>query len=178
MMLMLALGSAPDQQLGVVDKANPVYATHSHILNRGRGCYGCRGCHGCYGCYGCYGCWGGCLGGCYGCWGGGCHGGYGYGGYRYGAYYGGFVQADAPATLVVNLPAEAKLTIQDQPTTSQSAQRTFVSPPLKQGESYTYTLKAEMNRDGKPMMLTKEVLVQAGRLSEVNFDVSESVARR
>jgi uncharacterized protein (TIGR03000 family) len=190
MMLMIALGNAPDPQLGVVEKANPVYATHNHTLNRGRGC-GCscggRGgrCHGCYGCYcsGCWcsGCWGGCWGGCYGGYGGwGCHGCYGgYGSYGYGGYgYGSFVQTDAPATLIVNLPPDAKLTIEDQPTRSQSAQRTFVSPPLKQGESYKYTLKAEINRDGKPMTMTKEVPVQAGRRAEVNFDFRESTARR
>ena len=57
--------------------------------------------------------------------------------------------APAPATLIVSLPADAKLTIDDSPTASTSAERTFVSPTLKPGQDYNYTLKAEMVRDAQ-----------------------------
>jgi uncharacterized protein (TIGR03000 family) len=78
--------------------------------------------------------------------------------------------AEAPARIVVNLPANAKLTVDDQATTSQSDQRTLISPSLKPGEEYHYTLKAEIQRDGKPMSETKRVVVQAGREVNVRFD--------
>jgi uncharacterized protein (TIGR03000 family) len=60
----------------------------------------------------------------------------------------------------------------------QSDRRTFISPALKQGASYTYTLKAEINRNGGPKIATKEVTVRAGGVTEVNFDFEESVTRR
>jgi uncharacterized protein (TIGR03000 family) len=78
--------------------------------------------------------------------------------------------AEAPATIIVNLPPDAKLTVDDLPTTSVSDRRTFISPPLKPGEEYNYTLKAEIQRNGKPMSATKQVVVQAGREANVRFD--------
>jgi uncharacterized protein (TIGR03000 family) len=144
-------------------------------FGRRGGCYGCWG--GCYG--GCYGCWGGCYGGCWGCYGGcyGCYGG------CYGCYGGGWgtpvmysmtvqsmpsasyaraTTASAPATLVVGLPADAKLTIDDVPTTSTSSSRQFVSPDLLPGKEYEYTLKGEIVRDGKKIVAIKQVTVRAG----------------
>ena len=77
---------------------------------------------------------------------------------------------DAPATIVVNLPLNAKLFVDDQPTTSQSGRRTFVSPPIPAGQKFQYTLKAEMERDGKPVTETKQVSVEAGKQTQVTFD--------
>ena len=200
LVLMMALGN-PATAPSIDVQPSPVvgsYAIHGHVAHRGRGCRGCNGCYGCWcsgcygcwcsGCYGCRGCWGcsGCYG-CRGCWGcHGCYGGYGgYGGYVYGSYapvgyyYGGYVaNTDTRATLVVRLPAEAKLTVDDQPTTSKSDRRTLISPPLFNGKEYYYTLKAEVIRDGKPISETRRVTVRAGRESEVKFDFNTSVAQR
>ena len=46
--------------------------------------------------------------------------------------------AAAPARLFVNLPADAKLTIDGEVTTSTSEERIFVSPELAPGKSYSY----------------------------------------
>ena len=94
----------------------------------------------------CHGGWGGCG---YGGWGWGGWGGCGYGGYYSGGYYGGdyycgsyatsnyyggaylaAAPAQASATLVVHLPADAVLTIDGKPTTSTSAQRSSSAHPL------------------------------------------------
>jgi uncharacterized protein (TIGR03000 family) len=168
----------------------------------GRGCYGCSGCYGRWG-GGCYGCFGGCYracGGCYGC-GGGCYG-CGCGGFSYGSPsgvrmgYGGYsgapgvymaqvpmspplaqpVPQAAPATVVVNLPADARLSVQGQPTRSNSSRRVFVSPPLEPGQSYSYTLKAQVVRDGQPLSVTREVAVRPGGRTEVNIDFPTATA--
>jgi uncharacterized protein (TIGR03000 family) len=158
------------------------------LFGGGHGCHGGRlfgGGHGCHGGGGCYG--GGCYGGgCYGggCYGGGCAGGYGCAG----GCAGGVVVPSgdkpkdmpkpgdkpkdkedearlAPATLIVSLPAEAKLTIDDATTTSTGAVRTFVSPNLNAGQEYHYTLKTEIA--GKPV--TKVITVRAGEETRVEM---------
>jgi uncharacterized protein (TIGR03000 family) len=79
--------------------------------------------------------------------------------------------ADAPATIVVRLPADAKLMIGGAPTSSTQDVRWFTSPPLQAGKDYQYTLKAEVMRDGKRVERTKEVTVRAGQPSQVTFDL-------
>ncbi|HTU23222.1 MAG TPA: TIGR03000 domain-containing protein [Gemmataceae bacterium] len=73
------------------------------------------------------------------------------------------------ATIVVHLPEDANLTIDGQPTQSRSSTRIFHSPPLEQGKTFTYTLRAEANRDGRFVSTKKTVDVRAGQRSEVTF---------
>lgn len=75
-----------------------------------------------------------------------------------------------PAKVLVSLPADATLTIDGHATTSTSAQRTFVSPELEAGKDFTYTLKAEMVREGKTVTESKTIVVRAGETTEVSFD--------
>ncbi len=158
---------------------------------------GCCGCYGGYAYGGCYGygyscgCYGGgyAYGGCMGYGYGGCMGmGHGYGG----CYGGGMMMpgtqpqpgageklktsptpkktgvfGPAPATIVVELAADAKLLIDNELTTSTGASRVFVSPDLNPGQEYHYTLKAELVRDGKPVRVEKVVAVKAGETTSV-----------
>jgi len=78
------------------------------------------------------------------------------------------------ATIVVSLPAEAKLTIDGNPTTSTSERRVFNSPPLTPGKTYHYTLKAEVAVAGKTEVITKVVDVQAGRETEAKLELPAS----
>jgi uncharacterized protein (TIGR03000 family) len=100
-----------------------------------------------------------------------------YGGY---GYYGGWcavpvmpatMQAAAatPARLVVQLPADAQLFVDEQSTTSRSAERAFVTPALEPGYVYTYTLRAEIVRDGQKYVETQKVAVTAGGVSQLAF---------
>jgi uncharacterized protein (TIGR03000 family) len=73
----------------------------------------------------------------------------------------------APATLIVNLPADAKLTVDGKITKSTSATRTFSSPPLELGRTYYYSLEAEVVRDGEPLRVHQEVAVQGGKETRV-----------
>jgi len=157
----------------------------------GYGCsgYGYGGCSGSYGCSG-YG-YGGCSGS-YGCSGyGGCYGGYGvsYSG------HGGHVQGTpmttegtaivgiittgtiqnaaapqaAPATLVVKLPENAKLTVAGETTSSKATVRTFQTPDLTPGNVYAYTFKAEFKKGGKEVSVTKRVTVEAGKTLDIDL---------
>jgi uncharacterized protein (TIGR03000 family) len=152
------------------------------------GCYGCYGCSGCYGCYGgCYGCYGGCYG-CYGCYGGcnGCYGCYGCAG-CYGCYGAVVVvpKVTPPpkekkkkektdldsetSTIVVHLPAEAKLFVDNVACPLTSDERSFRTPKLQPGRQYYYMLKAEVTRDGEPVVETKKIYVAAGKKVTVDF---------
>jgi uncharacterized protein (TIGR03000 family) len=160
-------------------------------------CYGCGGC--CGGCYGsCYGCCGGysscygCCGGCYGCCGG---------------CYGGGAQAQpekkddkkgdkkgnkkdkkgedesmarpTQATVVVELPADASMMIDNYVSDLTSEIRTFVTPELVPGQDYYYTIKAEVVRDGRKVSQSQKIFVRAGRTTRVEFgEMAESAARR
>jgi uncharacterized protein (TIGR03000 family) len=79
--------------------------------------------------------------------------------------------AAAPAYLNVSLPADAKLSIDNRATTSTSASRSFVTPDLPAGQSYIYTLKAEVVRDGKVETITKAVVVKSGQTTSVSLDL-------
>ncbi len=144
------------------------------------GCGGCgESCGGCGGGYsGCGGC-GSSYGGCGSCGGGycdaGCAGGYCYvdGGAGYTAIAAAPADTQA-ATLVVSLPAEAKLTVDDYATASTSGERTFTTPALKVGQEYHYTLTAVLNGQ----TVTKEVTVRGGETTRVNLDLPVSVAAR
>ena len=77
----------------------------------------------------------------------------------------------APATIVVTLPADAKLTIDGAATRSISNVRTFVTPTLDVGMEFSYTLKAEVVRDGQTFSTEQRVTVRAGAESKINISV-------
>jgi uncharacterized protein (TIGR03000 family) len=166
--------------------------------NGGYSCNGCRGGgHGCRGGglfsrrrNGCHGCNGGCNG--YGCNGGrvyhGCNGGHSCNGGQHQMVEpppdelkqkGDAPPDTAAAILDVTLPEDAALFINDQPTTSTSAQRRFISPPLPTGRNYQYTLRAEVVRDGQTRSTTQQVTVRAGQRHNVRLEIPQAdLARR
>jgi uncharacterized protein (TIGR03000 family) len=81
--------------------------------------------------------------------------------------------APAPATILVSLPADAKVMIDDQATRSTSAERRFVTPPLPAGKEFHYTLTAVVDRDGQPAKASQEVTVRAGQESRVALDLKD-----
>jgi uncharacterized protein (TIGR03000 family) len=148
------------------------------------GCYG--GCYGggwggyAYGVYGCYGCYGGWS--CYGS-------GYGGGGVYYGptvAPNGGTKEAPeklAPpskqdqssrAKVIIDVPAQAKLYIDDQPMSNKTGQRTFVTPPLERGQTYFYDVKIVLIVDGQEKVQTQRVVLRAGEVAAANFSSAPS----
>jgi uncharacterized protein (TIGR03000 family) len=76
----------------------------------------------------------------------------------------------APATIVVSLPADATLRVEDYLTVSKTATRVFVSPALDAGKEFHYTLTGELQRDGKPVVSTKRITVRAGEETRVALE--------
>jgi uncharacterized protein (TIGR03000 family) len=79
-------------------------------------------------------------------------------------------RAGSSATIVVRLPADAKLTVDGAATKSKSSRRVFATPALQTGQVYYYTLKATVVREGRPITAQRRVQVRAGRETPVKFD--------
>ena len=81
-------------------------------------------------------------------------------------------EVSAPATLIVSLPADARLTVDGQPTRSTSARRVFISPPLQRGQEYAYTLRAEVRgQDGQLVATEQRVTVRAGQETSITLQM-------
>lgn len=74
------------------------------------------------------------------------------------------------ATLVVNLPADARLFIDNEPTRTTSAARTFRTPDLLSGEVYGYELRAEVEVAGRTFTVTRRIRLKAGEEVRTTFD--------
>lgn len=79
------------------------------------------------------------------------------------------VEAAAPATIVVELPADATLKVDGEATLSTSTVRVLVSPELPAGKEFHYTLTAQVVREGKPVQVEQLVTVRAGEESRVSL---------
>lgn len=82
--------------------------------------------------------------------------------------------AEAPvatdvARITVRLPADARLFIDHVECPLTSPVRAFNTPKLEPNQAYTYTLRAELTRDGETVRERQAVLVSAGRQVEVDF---------
>jgi uncharacterized protein (TIGR03000 family) len=75
------------------------------------------------------------------------------------------------ALVFVELPSDATLTVDGTATTSTSSNRVFVTPALEAGRTYTYTLTAQVMRDGSLQTVTREVPVRAGEETRVRLDM-------
>jgi uncharacterized protein (TIGR03000 family) len=74
------------------------------------------------------------------------------------------------AKLILDVPANAKLFVDDLPMTGKEVTRQFATPVLEPGQTYYYTVRVEFNRDGKPVSETRRVLVRAGELVRESFN--------
>jgi uncharacterized protein (TIGR03000 family) len=81
------------------------------------------------------------------------------------------LSAGAPevAKVTVRLPAEAKLYVDDVLCPLPSSVRTFETPKLEQGRQYYYTVRAEVVRDGRTETESRRVVVEAGKVTTVEF---------
>jgi uncharacterized protein (TIGR03000 family) len=82
------------------------------------------------------------------------------------------------ATIVVTLPADAKLTIDGHPTTLSTETRRFVTPRLKVTSNYQCVLQAEIVRDGVRRIVTRTVPVRANEEIHVALDFTSAVAMK
>jgi uncharacterized protein (TIGR03000 family) len=75
----------------------------------------------------------------------------------------------ARATVVVRLPADARLFADAKPLALTGPERKFVTPELPTGPEFTYRFRIEYDRDGETVSVTKRVPVRAGGSVAVEF---------
>lgn len=80
---------------------------------------------------------------------------------------------ETSARLTIDVPADATVFIDEQPTTTTSSQRTFATPALEKGFRYYYTVRAEVIRNGAVFTGTQRVAFGAGDQVRVNFSERE-----
>jgi uncharacterized protein (TIGR03000 family) len=73
------------------------------------------------------------------------------------------------ATVVVNLPADARLFVDNMPITLTGPVRVFRTPPLQPAMSYTYSLRIELDRGGRTHTDSRTVELQPGKTANVSF---------
>ncbi|QDU55837.1 TIGR03000 domain-containing protein [Aeoliella mucimassa] len=160
---------------------------HDRIAARraARSCYGCYGCSGYTVSYGCSGCYG-------------CSGSYGSSG-SYGTYstptyietttsdcgcadntpatkYESYASTTTGSgTLRVEVPADAKVYVNDYLTTSTGTERQFVSHGLEAGRSYSYDVRVEYERNGETVTESKQITLIAGGEELLAFSAPAAV---
>jgi uncharacterized protein (TIGR03000 family) len=77
-----------------------------------------------------------------------------------------------PAEIVVHVPAKAKVFVEDRPTKLAGPERRFETADLQRGRAYTYSIRAELDRDGRTLTETKRVTVRAGETADVRFELA------
>ena len=78
------------------------------------------------------------------------------------------------ARLIVDVPADAKLYIDDRAMKTVATHRAYQTPDLEPGQTYYYEVRVEVERDGKLLSETRRVLLRAGQ--EVHADFSDVTA--
>jgi uncharacterized protein (TIGR03000 family) len=79
------------------------------------------------------------------------------------------VSAGTRARVVVSLPANGKLFVDDAPIANAAGVKTFRTPELSKGQQYYYEMRAEVVVDGKVVSQTRRVTVTAGELIRADF---------
>jgi uncharacterized protein (TIGR03000 family) len=79
--------------------------------------------------------------------------------------------ADAKASFTVNVPVDAELWFDGQPTTAMGLVREFESGPLQPGSQYAYEIQAHWKEKGRPITQTRTVIVPAGGHVTVTFPI-------
>jgi len=82
-----------------------------------------------------------------------------------------------PATVVVKAASDVQIKVNGQATARRTAEETFTTPLLDPARTYSYVFVAEQTAEGKTRTATKEVTVQAGKQTVVDFsDFAAAVA--
>ena len=71
-------------------------------------------------------------------------------------------QTKARSTIIIDVPADAKLFVDGQLMKSTSTRRVIQTPVLNSDETYYYELRVELERDGKTVSESRRVLIQPG----------------
>jgi uncharacterized protein (TIGR03000 family) len=76
----------------------------------------------------------------------------------------------APATIIVEVPANATIWIEDQRMTQTGPIRSFQSPPLVPGKTYMYKFRLQWpSASGQPFNTEHEITLAAGQTQRIDF---------
>jgi uncharacterized protein (TIGR03000 family) len=73
------------------------------------------------------------------------------------------------ARVLIRVPADAQLWVEETQTNQTGAQREFVSPELAPGKAFVYAVRARWQADGKTVDQTRQVEVKASSVVMVDF---------
>lgn len=75
----------------------------------------------------------------------------------------------ARATVIIRLPADARLFADDRALSLKGAERKFVTPALPASQDFTYRFRVEYERDDETVSVTRKVSVRAGATVAIEF---------
>jgi uncharacterized protein (TIGR03000 family) len=84
--------------------------------------------------------------------------------------------APTKARLIVEVPADGKVYVEDQPMKTPAERRVYQTPDLEPGQAYVYDVRVEVQRDGKAVSATKRVTLKAGQEVVADFKDMKSTA--
>ena len=79
---------------------------------------------------------------------------------------------DEPVVITVNVPNDAQIWFEGSKTSQTGTSRQFISPALKSGRSYTYTLRVRRSENGRDVDETRKLSVRAGENVILTFGAS------
>lgn len=82
---------------------------------------------------------------------------------------GGLAGSPNRGTVIVRLPADARLYAEGSALSLTGAERSFVTPELTPGREYTYTFRVEYERGGRTQTESRSVVVTPGKVSTLEF---------
>jgi uncharacterized protein (TIGR03000 family) len=71
--------------------------------------------------------------------------------------------------VTIDVPADARVYIDDQLMRTTSARRVFRSPELQPGQAYFYIIRVEVDRNGRTLTDSQRVVIRAGDSVQASF---------
>ena len=88
-----------------------------------------------------------------------------------------YVPATESALLVVHVPADARVFVNGNATSSTGTVRQYMSNGLSAGQTYAYEIRAEFERDGQTIVENKSVRLAVGQRARMAFSGQQSDAQ-
>jgi len=78
----------------------------------------------------------------------------------------------------VHVPANARVWVDGEATKQKGSDRDFMTPPLRDGQELSYTIKAQWNQDGQNVERTRQVRVKANDTANIDFTAPKKEVER
>jgi uncharacterized protein (TIGR03000 family) len=78
----------------------------------------------------------------------------------------------------VRVPANARVWVDGEATRQKGTDRDFMTPPLRSGSEFTYSIKAQWNQDGRNVERIRQVRVKANDTANVDFTAPKKEVER